>query len=66
MWNMENLVIHIAVYMILTASMFLIICVQLCLNFSPSQLFRNQDTGVYVSALNMSASIGLRMRVLVI
>lgn len=36
-WNMRNLIIHISVYMILTVSRFLIICVKLCLDFSPSQ-----------------------------
>lgn len=36
-WNRRNLVIHVSVYMILTLSRFLIISVQLYVDFSPSQ-----------------------------
>lgn len=36
-WNIRNLVIRVSVYMILTLSRFLIISVQLYVDFSPSQ-----------------------------
>ena len=43
-WSMTNLVIHNSVYMIITGSRILIVCLKVCLDFSATmRWFRNLD-----------------------